>query len=156
MGTCKPFRSSLLILGLAAIAASQGHNFSRLLAAENSPVAMHPKAVTLELVCRDGAESGKFHPSHARVLAADTWAAAFRSVADVNGYSAVPRAGNRPAAQAAGAAVTVMATVVPDDDAAALQIETKAGTASIRLSDVGFQEPQKYLNGMITAKKLYA
>ena len=49
-----------------------------------------------------------------------------------------------------------MVTVVPDDESASLQIETDAGTATIRLDDLGFQQPKSYLNGLITAKKLYA
>ena len=167
MATRNFSRVGALILGLSVVLAGPARFLSRISAAETSqPIAMHPKAVTLELVCRDGAENGKFKPIHARVLQADTWAAAFRSVADVNGYAAVPRAAgqrpraNRPrqqaAAQAAAAAVTVMVTVAPEDDAATLQIETDGGTASIRLGEVGFQQPQKYLNGLITAKKLYA
>ncbi len=160
MASRSRFWVGVLVPGVCVTLVVPGSLVFHARAAENSPIAMHPKAVTLELVCRDGAESGKFHPSHARVLSADTWAAAFRSVADVNGYAAVPRGGNRPrqqaAAQAAGQAVTVMATVVPEDEAATLQIETEAGTAEIRLCDVGFQPPRKYLNGLITAAKLYA
>lgn len=167
MATRRYAQVGSLIVGISVMLPVSAGLVSRMPAAEPaSPVAMHPKAVTLELVCRDGAESGTFKPVHARVLQADTWAAAFRSVADANGYSASPRAArqrpraNRPrqqaAAQAATAAVTVMATIAPDDETATLQVETDEGTANIRLGDVGFQQPQKYLNGLITAKKIYA
>ena len=104
MAIRKPFRFDILILCLAIASGGPSYFFSHLLAAGAVPAtAMHPKAVTLELVCHDGADSGTFKPSHATVLKADTWAAAFRSVADANGYSAVPRARATSPGQSAAA-----------------------------------------------------
>jgi hypothetical protein len=52
--------------------------------------------------------------------------------------------------------VTVLVTVEPEGDAATLEIDTEAGKAAIRLSEVGTVEPKSYLKGEITAQKLPA
>ncbi len=106
MAICMPLRSACLVAVFAIVFAGPVHCISHLLAAETPrPIAMETKAVTLELVCRDGAESGTFHPIHARMLEANTLAGAPRSEADLNGYSAVPRgarARSQPAAATSG------------------------------------------------------
>src|SRR5271157_842453 len=60
-------------------------------AAESAaPVVMEKAAVTLELVCRDGATEGEFQPIRARMLEATTWGGSQQSHADLTGYSGVP------------------------------------------------------------------
>ena len=67
---------------------------SRLRAAEAvdpaAPVVMEIDAVTLELVCRDGATEGEFHPLHARMLEAATWGGNQQCHADLTGYAGQP------------------------------------------------------------------
>ena len=77
-----------------------------------APVVMEMNAVTLELVCRDGATEGEFHPIRCRMLEATTWGGNQQSHADLTGYSAQPggrgrgkqanRPKRNPAAQQAG------------------------------------------------------
>ncbi len=71
-----PFRFVLPFVGVAIAVAGLNNLISRALAADGSPVAVELNAVTLELVCRDGADTGTFRPIHARVLEANTWAGA--------------------------------------------------------------------------------
>ncbi len=76
MATCIPFRSVVSIAGLAIAFSGTNKLVSLALGADGLPVAMELRAVTLELVCHDGAESGTFRPIHARVLEANTWGGA--------------------------------------------------------------------------------
>ncbi len=144
---------------------------SRLRAAEAvdpaAPVVMEIDAVTLELVCRDGATEGEFHPLHARMLEAATWGGNQQCHADLTGYAGSPggprrgKQANRPKANAAAqqqAALTVLATLKPADGTSAgdavLEIDTSAGKAAIRLQDISFDTPRNYLDGKIVARRL--
>jgi len=127
------------------------------------PVVMESSAVTLELVCRDGATEGEFLPIHARMLEATTWAGNQQSHADLTGYSAQPgpqgrkrqanRAKNKPVAQQLTGAITVLATLRPEGDAI-LEIDTSAGKAAIRVQDVDYGTSRSYLDGKIVAQRL--
>jgi hypothetical protein len=130
------------------------------------PVVMETNAVTLELVCRDGATEGDFHPIHCRMLDADTWGGGPRSAADLTGYAGQPggrergkqanRQKRNQALQQQAAAVTILAALKPEGEAAVLEIDTPAGKAAIRLQEVGFGEPRNYLDGKIVARRLPA
>ena len=135
-----------------------------------SPVAMDLNAVTLQLVCRDGATEGKFHPIQAQVLEANTWDGGPKSYANLTGYAEQPGSGsqkkqakrqkNKPAAKQEALASTILVTLKPADRTSAgdavLEIGTAAGMAAIRLQDVGFDVPRSYLGGKLTAQRLPA
>ena len=132
-----------------------------------APVVMEMDAVTLELVCRDGATEGEFHPIRSRIIEATTWGGNQQSHADLAGYTAQPggrargkqakRAKNNPAAQQQ-AAITILVTLKPSAGTSAgdaiLEIDTAAGTASIRLQDIDFGTPRHYLDGKISVQRL--
>ncbi|MGO8744521.1 MAG: hypothetical protein ACLQNE_00900 [Thermoguttaceae bacterium] len=129
------------------------------------PVVMETGAVTLEIVCRDGAMEGEFHPIRSRMLEVTTWGGGPQAHADLAGYGGRPggrglgKPGNRPkpkpAAKQQAAAVTILATLKPEGDAI-LQIDTLAGEAAIRLQDIDFGTPRTYLDGKIVAQRLPA
>lgn len=155
----------VLALGIAILVAGTDGLFSRAAAAEApGPVVMETKAITLELVCRGGAMSGTFHPKGARMLDATTWGGGPQIHADLTGYGGNPGDGKakqakRPAqkatAQKIASEITVLATLLPEGDAV-LEIDTAAGKAAIRLGEVGFAAPKKYLGDLIEAQRLPA
>ena len=103
-----------------------------------------------------------------QILEADTWGGNPQSHANPTGYEgqagrrrqrkqANPAKGNAAAAQPV-AALTVLVTLKPTDanspGDAALEIDTSAGKAAIRLQDVGFDTPKSYLDGKMVARRL--
>ena len=59
MASRSRFWVGVLVPGVCVTLVVPGSLVFHARAAENSPIAMHPKAVTLELVCRDGAGKRK-------------------------------------------------------------------------------------------------
>jgi hypothetical protein len=126
---------------------------------------MEMNAVTLELACHGEAMEGEFHPQRAHLLGVATWAAGPQARADLKGYFA--QAGGRsrgkqpkrPRKQAVAKqlanTITLLVTLKPEGNAV-LEIDTPAGKAAIRLDDVDFDTPRKYLDGAITARRLPA
>jgi hypothetical protein len=124
------------------------------------PVAMDLHAVTLELRCREPLAKGAFHAVRARIINAEVWAGGLQQArADAGGFSGLPGGkskADRPAPpgllQLKGG-TAVLVTLKAEADAA-LEIDTEAGKADVRLKEVDFYPPRKYLDGAIRVRRL--
>ena len=127
------------------------------------PAAMDLEAVTLQLPFAAPATEGSFHAVGARILDAQTWAAAPYARADVDGFVFHPggkRKGKRteppkPWAKRPPSVTTVLATLKPQGDAL-LEIDSAAGKAAVSLWSIEFDRPKKYLDGTLMVRRLPA